>query len=97
MGLNVLKDLVQGDGLLTEVSDNGNRGALNLADSAVSVELGQTDPLSDLDTLVGQDQRNTLLSAKSLDKLLVLSIVAVAGQDAEAAVATLQLLGAPDK
>jgi hypothetical protein len=95
LGLDVLEDDVQGWGLLSEVSDDSNRAADSLADTHVSVELGKANPFTDLLARVSHDQVDTTLSTKGLDELLVLSIVAVIGEDAKTGSTTIQSLGAP--
>ncbi len=55
LGLDVFKNLVQGLGFFSEVSDNSNRATNSLANSAVSVQLGKTNPFTDLGAVVSHD------------------------------------------
>jgi hypothetical protein len=97
LGLHVVEDHVQGRALLSEVSDDGDGAAHSLADGAVLSQLGKAAPLTDLGTGIGHDQVNAGLGAQSLDKLLVLLVVAVLGEDAQASTSTVKGLHAPNK
>jgi hypothetical protein len=95
LGLDVVEDNVEGSGLLSEIGDNGDGAADSLADSAISVELGKTNPLAELSTSVSHDEGNRALGAESLDKSGVLIIVAVLGKDAKSGGTSVKCLGAP--
>ena len=95
LGLDVVEDHVEGRALLAEVSDHGDGAADGLADVALSIELGEAAPLTDLSAGIGHDQVNTGLGAKGLDQLLVLLVVAVLGKDAQASRSAVQGLHAP--
>lgn len=96
LGLHVVEHHVEGRALLAEVSDDGNGAAHGLADVALSIELGQAAPFTDLSAGIGHDQVDTALGAQSLDELLVLLVVAVLGEDAQASTSTVQGLHAPE-
>ena len=96
LGLDVVKHHVKGGTLLSEVGDNGDRALHGLADVALSIKLGKTAPLTDLSTRVSHDQVDTGFGAQSLDKLLVLLVVAVLGKDAKASLAGIESLHAPN-
>jgi hypothetical protein len=97
LGLHVVKDHVQGGGLLTEVSDDGDGALHSLAHVALGIELGQAAPLADLSAGVGHDQVHARLGAQSLNQLLVLLVVAVLSQDAQTSSAGIQSLHRPIK
>jgi hypothetical protein len=92
-----VEDHIQGRALLFEVSDDGDGAAHGLADGAVLSQLGKAAPLTDLGTGIGHDQVNAGLGAQSLHKLLVLLVVAVLGEDAQASTSTVKGLHAPNK
>jgi hypothetical protein len=86
--LQVVKQPGKSFGLLAKVLDNNARARNNLAGVALSIELAETSPLTEI--LVGGDvqEADVLLSGKSLDELLVSSLSAVLGQENKAALQT---------
>jgi hypothetical protein len=75
--------------LLTIVSNNAGRASNNLASLTLGVNLAETCPLSELLGFSDGNQVDRLLSAKSLDELLVIWLVAIVSEDTELGLTTL--------
>jgi hypothetical protein len=81
--LDVVQDEVEGVGLLTIVSHGHGRAASHLAGNACLVVLALAEPLAQLSSLLNLEERDVVLLAEGGDKLFVLGIFAVFGEDAE--------------
>jgi len=92
--LKVVKKNGEGAGLLSEIGDDGTRGAHSLLHRAFSIELGKSTPRTEILPAVHHDDGHLSLSAQSTNELLVLLVLAVLGEAAEAGRATVEGLGA---
>ena len=92
--LEVVQKDGEGAGLLAEVGDDGAGSADGLLDVALLVELGEAAPGTKVLAGVDHDDGHLSLGAEGTDKLLVLLVLAVLGEAAEAGGTAVQGLGA---
>ena len=79
----VLEEKVERLGLLTVVGDADTGAGHNLAGVALGVNLAEASPLAELGVVWDGHHVDAVLSAESLDELLVCWLRAVVGEDAE--------------
>ena len=91
--LDVAQDGMESWGLLSVIGDDSNTASNCFSYCAILCHLGQTNPFTKFLALISHDQVNIAFSAKSLDKLGVLVIVAILGQNAKTCSTTIKCLG----
>ena len=74
---------VEGGSLLTPIPDYNGRASDDFTFIAFSIELAKTSIFAQLHVVRNRQQGDLMFLAQSLDKLLVGSLVAVLGQDAQ--------------
>ena len=86
--LEVLQEDVHGLGLLTEILDDNARATDDLAGIAITVNLAQTSPLSELLGVRDLDEVDVVLGAEGLDELDVLFLSAGLDEDGHVSLAS---------
>jgi len=81
--LNVVKNEREALGLLSVVLDGNGRGALDLASSTLFVVLAVAEPFTELGAVFNLDDGDVVGLGEGIDKLEVLRVVAVFGENAE--------------
>lgn len=95
--LDPLHEEVHFSGVLAEVDDAGARALDALLGGAISLHLGEADPLAELLGTGHLHEGDVVLVAHGLDELLVRGLIAVSGQAAQAGGAAVQRAGSPAK
>lgn len=93
-GLEVLKEDLESGRVLTVVGDDNARAANDLSGLALTVDLGETGPLTKDLGVRDLDELDTVLSAESLDELEVLGLGDSLDEDTEVSLLLVKSLGA---
>lgn len=93
-GLEVLKEDLESGRVLTVVGDDNARAANDLSGLALTVDLGETGPLTKDLGVRDLDELDTVLSAESLDELEVLGLGDSLDKDTEVSLLLVKSLGA---
>ena len=94
---HIIQQEIQLFGFFTKVGDDCDRASDCFTNGSISIQLCETDPLSEFGSRFGHDDVDTGLLAQSLDKASVLVVVTALRENAQTSSSAVKCFGTPEK